>query len=324
MTGSGSPAGTDRPLVSAIVLTRGDRDAALVEAIESVSNQTYDSIELVVVDDSPEGVAEQIEAGRRGSVVSTQHVRAGGHGTVAAARNTGLRASSGEYLAFLDDDDRWRPTKTEKQLLAIRDDTDVGVVYTGQTYVEDGRIVNTVVPTARGDVLEGMLHGRRIGPTGTLMVESGLVARTGERFDGRLGMWEDRDWLLRLAGHCEFGVVEEALLERRVDSANRLSDEFENAREAHRILVAKHRGVAATHGRSAERQFLRRRTMKLVPKAIEQGELRLARRYALRSVRHDPTEPRPYLFFLLSVGGRPLYRSVRRLVSFVRQRVHSP
>jgi glycosyltransferase involved in cell wall biosynthesis len=319
MTGDEHKEG-EAPLVSAIVLTCGDRESLFFDAIESIAEQTYDNIELVVVDDSAEGISERIDSDPPGSIVSVTRVRRGGHDTVAAARNTGLDAASGRYVAFLDDDDEWLPSKTEKQVAAIRTDDAVGVVYTGQIYVEDGRPVNRVVPTTTGDVTGEMFRGRRIGPTGTLLVDARLIEDTGERFDDRLSMWEDRDWLFSLSRHCEFDSIDEPLLKRHVDSENRLSGDFENAVDAHQVLIDKYRGIAADYGHAYEREFLRERTAKLVPKAIEQGEMKLARRYALKTIRYDPVAIKPYLYLFVTLGGRPVYESVRRLARDVRQR----
>lgn len=94
----------DEPLVS-VVLPTYDRPAFLRSAVESVAAQTYTNVELIVVDDdSPTPAAEAIDEDLLGSSITLRVLRGEGNRGVNAARNEGIRAAGGEYIAFLDDD----------------------------------------------------------------------------------------------------------------------------------------------------------------------------------------------------------------------------
>ncbi len=118
------------PLVS-VIIPSYNRPAAFVKrAVDSALKQTYEPIEVVVVDDNPPGspareamtaVLREYEADARvRAVINPQNL--GG----SEARNAGVKAARGEYLAFLDDDDEFKPEKTEAQMkLMLENDLDM-------------------------------------------------------------------------------------------------------------------------------------------------------------------------------------------------------
>jgi len=135
-----------QPLVS-IIIPSYNRPAAFVRrAIDSALRQTYENIEVIVVDDNPPGsparaalsalLAEYAGDGRVRAVVNP--VNLGG----SEARNAGVRAARGEYLAFLDDDDEFRPEKTAAQMaLMLKDDLDMSFS-DFKLVADDGRVMD--------------------------------------------------------------------------------------------------------------------------------------------------------------------------------------
>jgi glycosyltransferase involved in cell wall biosynthesis len=137
------------PLVSVIISTYY-RNEELKRAIESVNNQTYDNIEIIVIDDSGEGNAQEVI--RQFDV--KYFAKEQNEGQI-AAWNAGFEQSSGKYIQFLDDDDQLCRSKIEKQIKKFKESKGVGVVYCGISW-ETGR---TVLPykELRGDVLSHVL-----------------------------------------------------------------------------------------------------------------------------------------------------------------------
>src|SRR6056297_1668487 len=104
------------PTVSVIVPTYNRADA-LPRTVESVLGQTLDDLELIVVDDaSTDDTPAVIDDYDDDRVQFVQHERNQG---ASAARNTGIDRAEGDYVAFLDSDDVWRPTKLEKQVQTL-------------------------------------------------------------------------------------------------------------------------------------------------------------------------------------------------------------
>src|SRR5262249_34191650 len=118
-----------RPLVSAI-LTTYSRPELLHEALDSVYAQEGQGdifdLEAVVVDDASPNDARAIVARYQAKYIRHRVNRG-----LAAARNTGIAATAGAYVAFLDDDDLWLPAKLRSQVPVLESHPDVGAVYGG-------------------------------------------------------------------------------------------------------------------------------------------------------------------------------------------------
>lgn len=130
-------------LVSCVIPSYKRADT-LKRAIDSVLAQTYKNIEVLVVDDNISGDEYSIALKEilnhyddRVKLVE-QKVHING----AAARNEGVKASSGEFIAFLDDDDEWQPTKVEKQLDILKSDPGLSGVAGGATLWENGKEIS--------------------------------------------------------------------------------------------------------------------------------------------------------------------------------------
>lgn len=113
-------------LVSVVVPSYA-RSSTLVRALESIDSQTYSPIEIVVVDDNGIGTEQQLETERLvaafepRSGVAIRYVPRSENGGGAAARNSGIEASRGAFIGFLDDDDEFLPRKIELQVRALRE-----------------------------------------------------------------------------------------------------------------------------------------------------------------------------------------------------------
>ena len=297
----------DRPLVSAIVITR-DRPAKLEDAIASVRAQTYPNIELVVVDGSSESVESLVR--RRAGDRPVTYRRDEGDGP-GAARNVGIRAADGEYVAFLDDDDRWLPEKIERQVSAF--EPGVVAVYTGQFAVRDGERVGGRTPSLSGDVTEALLRGVACVPTSAFMVRRATIDDAGA-FDEGLPIWEDREWYVRLSEHGEFRPVPHELVQRGLGEYDQLTDDFEAARDvAYPRFLDAHRASAAEYGADCERMFVASLSRRLGATALENGRYGEARRWLARSLRHDPGRRQTWVYLLVALGGAPAWRGVRGL-----------
>lgn len=137
---------------ASVIIPTYYRNDRLRSALDSVREQTHEPIEIVVVDDSGEGYAQEVIASTEDDITYVAHdTNEGAH----AARDTGLQHCSGEYIQFLDDDDQLHATKVEKQveLLSQRKHTDV--VYCGIEHEDGPQVLPD--PAVSGDVLEHVL-----------------------------------------------------------------------------------------------------------------------------------------------------------------------
>ena len=126
-----------------VVIPTYNRAHCIADAIESAANQTHSNLEIIVVDDgSSDGTGALIE--RRFAVdPRVVYLRQDNRG-VSAARNTGLSAARGSYIALLDSDDTWKPWKIELQLCCLDRFPEAGMIWTDMEAVgPDGRLISS-------------------------------------------------------------------------------------------------------------------------------------------------------------------------------------
>jgi glycosyltransferase involved in cell wall biosynthesis len=310
------------PLVTAVIPTYG-RGEYLADAVRSVVAQTYEPLELIVVDDcSPRpvrGRIDDVDLDRLERVIYCRHEENRGAN---AARNTGIRKADGDFVAFLDDDDRWRPEKIARQVATFREaQSGTGVVYTGLEIVdESGTTTGTSIRSLRGDITRELLCGASIGSFTRLMVRSELLDAVG-LLDESLPAWQDRDLNIHLSRRCRFEPVLESLAVHRRGNHDQIGDGYEGKRDiAYPRLIEKHRSLAAEFGSRVERRFLATQTFALAVSAFRQGRTDAARRHLLTALEHDPTYWKAYAYLPLT-GGKHLYRLTRSAKSRMGRRV---
>jgi glycosyltransferase involved in cell wall biosynthesis len=195
------------PAVSAIIPAY-NRAHTVGRAIQSVLDQTFQDLEIIVVDDgSTDGTKAIVEAFRDPRIRYLRHERNRG---AAAARNTGIRASHGEYLAFLDSDDEWLPHKLEEQIALLKDPTaGWGLTCSGFFLVINGS-EREYIHAPCSSWFKRLLRTCDLGPGTTLVVRRECIGKVGLLDEGFI-RGEDWDWLLRLSKVFALAVVEKPL-----------------------------------------------------------------------------------------------------------------
>ncbi len=201
----------------AAILATMNRPEYVRDAIASACEQTHESTEVVVIDDSDDGRTEAVvdELRRTYADVRIRYLHNETSRGLPAARNQGVAATDARFLAFLDDDDRWYPEKTSRQLSLFRSGPDdLALVHSG--YVgryEDGRHKKTVTPEYDHPVYPRILERNFIGTPSTVMVERDAFEAVGG-FDETIRFCEDWDLYLRIARNYRCAHVTEPLIER--------------------------------------------------------------------------------------------------------------
>jgi glycosyltransferase involved in cell wall biosynthesis len=200
------------PVVSAIIPTYNRaRDVRI--AVASAVAQTYPAaaLEIVVVDDGGRDDTEAVLAREFGSRIRYLRKPNGG---VSAARNHGMAHSSGAYLALLDDDDEWRPSKIEAQARLLDAHPELGLVLTDVEQMTEQRETFEIYRRRRqfphdGWVLHHVMRRPSMAPSSAMFRRAVFDATGG--FDTRLRTAEDIDFLLRVAVRFQIGVIHEPL-----------------------------------------------------------------------------------------------------------------
>lgn len=307
--------GNTGPVVSVVLPTYG-RPEMLVKAVSSVLKQTYSPLELLVVDDhSPEPAEETLASISTTRSQTIQIIRHEENKGANIARNTGITNANGEFIAFLDDDDRWDPTKIERQIAVFQkaDDT-VGVVYTGQRLVnEKGETTSIQTSEVGGKVTRSLLCGKRISPFSSIMVRSAIIPQAGLP-DERFPCWQDKEWYVRLSQHCEFEPITEPLVVRRVGEHDQIGDSYvEKREEAYPLFLKKYRSLASEYGWLCRRKMEASLIQKVGKHALHNGVYHDSRKYLLQSVIHYPFFWKTWLYLFISLGGKYSYKPARKI-----------
>ena len=216
-------------LVTAVITTHKRTPQIVERALKSILSQTYENIEVIVVDDSPadfeqrDAVRAMVEGYADRSVSYIPHETCKG---ACAARNTGLAQAAGTYIAFLDDDDEWKPEKIEKQLAGFTSDR-VALVYCDSETVNDttGEVTVRKSESHSGRVYEKLIIGNFIGSTSFPLLRTQAV-REAEGFDVLMQSAQDYDMWLRLAQKHEVAYVSEPLVIYHVHAGEQISKSF--------------------------------------------------------------------------------------------------
>jgi len=195
------------PCVS-VIIPAYNRADVLPRAIASVLNQTFTDYEIIVVDDASTDDTGAVAQNTNGPVHVIHHEFNRG---AAAARNTGINAAIGAYVAFLDSDDEWMPEKLARQIGLLEG---LGTSYNACC---SGRILKPPglryswerhLPAEEHWTRYLLINGCDLSPGSTLVARRRVFEHTG-LFDENLPRYEDWDWLLRYVADYDLAIVPE-------------------------------------------------------------------------------------------------------------------
>jgi len=190
-----------------VVIPTHNRADNLINAVNSVLEQTYQNIEVIIVSDGSTDNTEEIikKLKKKDSRIESNiyHPSRGAN----YARNIGIDSSTGDFVAFLDDDDEWYPDKIESQLKIFSTDEKIGLVYTGKEIIyPDENLKYTSITYAEGDLSRKILVRNEIGGTSTVMVKRNILIEAG-CFDEKMPAAQDYDLWIRICQLTRVGVV---------------------------------------------------------------------------------------------------------------------
>ena len=199
------------PYVSVVIPTY-NRATLLGRSIKSVLNQTFQDFEIIVVDDASADKTEEVvlSIGDPRIQYLKHETNRGG----AAARNTGIKAAKGEFIAFQDSDDEWLSDKLEKQVKILANaPPNVGVVYTGFWRIQGDNkeyIPGPAIQIKEGNIYRELLKENFV-TTQAVLAKKECFQQAGV-FDETLPRLQDWELFLRIAKHFEFRYVPEPLV----------------------------------------------------------------------------------------------------------------
>ncbi|RKY40901.1 MAG: hypothetical protein DRP85_07620 [Candidatus Makaraimicrobium thalassicum] len=212
-----------------VVIPAYNRAGLTVRTVESVLNQTYENIEIIVVDDgSTDDTRERLRpyAGR----IRYVYKRNGG---ASSARNLGIRLATGDYIGLLDCDDIYLPGKIEKSVNYLEERPDTGFVHTPIYLIdEEDTVLRSVsfFESRRTGWISRRLLLRNFIANSTVVARRSCFEKAG-LFDETIFNPADWDMWLRLAGRCRAGYVNVPLTLYRTAESYTLSHLEQSERE---------------------------------------------------------------------------------------------
>lgn len=195
-------------LVSAIIPTY-NREKTICRAVDSILNQTYKNIEIIVIDDgSTDGTLKLLEAyGNSIKIIKQCHKGAN------AARNRGIKEAKGEYITFLDSDDEWLPQKTYIQMDYL-EKKGGQVCYCAYKLINDKTQIvpdNHTDEEKYGSNLNVVLSQHNVIGTPTLMIKKSVLEEVG-LFDESMQRLQDYELCIRIAKKYKIGYIPQVLV----------------------------------------------------------------------------------------------------------------
>lgn len=288
-----------KPTISVVIPTY-NRSHFIKRAVHSALAQTYQDLEVIVVDDhsTDDTVKEVTDLSSGDDRVRYLHhsVNRGAQ----AARNTGIRAAQGQYIAFLDSDDEWLPHKLEKQVQFItRGPEELGVVYCGYRIVRAGNFPpKDECFNLQGNIYHHLLSGYGLGPTSILLVKKKALEAIN-LFDESVLAYQEWDTSIRLAKYYEFGYVPNSLVLYHLHDQGSISRNRASNIEAYLRIVNRYRSdilcVCSQRTLDNHYKIARRRFFGLASQYLNTGEYRTAARMFAKAAQLPPAQLRLWL-----------------------------
>jgi glycosyltransferase involved in cell wall biosynthesis len=270
-----------------VVIPVYNNEPYIAAAVKSVLSQTLAPMEVIVVDDgSTDGTAGALKAFGSGIRYVYQPNRG-----EPSARNRGMRESTGEFIAFLDGDDLWHPSKLDLQMAYLHRHPDCALVYSDMSTFDENGVVDASVKDRFRMILPSgrifpALFMRSLFGSGSVIFRRACVRKVGE-FDEDLLVGCDYEMWLRISRHFELGAIDQPLLKYR----------------HHASMSTRGIGVKMFQGVPWEVAVLNK-ILRLYPEVIDElGRSAINRRLS-----------RPYAGLAYAKFRRSLYREARPLI----------
>ena len=205
-----------------IIIPTYNRKSFLIHAIDSVLNQTYQNLELIIIDDGSSDKSMEYIKKKYPSIKIYKQLNKG----VSSARNKGIKISSNNWMAFLDSDDRWHPKKLEKQINYLAKNPKYKICHTDEIWIRKGVRINQHKKHKKygGLIFNKCLDLCRISPS-SVIIHKDVFNKVG-LFNEKLPVCEDYDLWLRITAKFPVLYLDEKLTIKYGGHLNQLSKKY--------------------------------------------------------------------------------------------------
>lgn len=292
------------PKVSVVIPTY-NRSHLIARAIQSVLDQTYQDLEIIIVDDgSTDSTEEIVKSFKNDNIIYIQHNINKGP---SAARNTGIKASKGEYIAFQDSDDEWLPEKLEKQIdVFCNSPLEVGVVYTSIIRIENDKKI--YIPRDCFTLKEGKIHDELLKEnfvgTPAVLIKKECFEKT-KYFDENLPALEDWELWIEISKYYDFRYINKPLIYSYY-TPNSINTNQDNTLKALKIILANH-----LEDFNHNKKVLSKHYLFIGVNLCSSGDFKNGRNYIIKAMKAHFLNNKAMLFFCISLFGQNTYFKFR-------------
>lgn len=228
-------------MISVVITTYG-RPNYLKNAIDSICKNTYKNYEIIIVDDNGEESSFSRETEKiikNYKNIELKYIKHEKNYGANKARNTGVKAANGNYIAFLDDDDIFLPNKLEEINTILKTNSDISLIYSGANYRNEKNKIKYKYINFK-DYKNKILKHNFIGSNSFVVLKKEKIEKLNG-FDETLESCQDWDMWIRIiySGEKIWGI-NKALVEYKIhDDENRISNNREKRLNGHRKLFKK-------------------------------------------------------------------------------------
>ncbi len=269
-------------LVSCIIPTY-KRSDMLVRAIKSALSQTYRNIEIIVVDDNHPGDEYSLDVQRKIESIADDRVRLirqERHINGAAARNSGIMAAKGEYIAFLDDDDEWLPEKTSKQVDLLNENSGVDGVFVLSVVYKNNLPIQWKKPYGSDNIHLKIFRRDISVATPTVLVRKKALDEAGY-FDESLRRHQELQFLLDFTLGHKVLVLNEYLVKVHLDDALNRPD-VDALIEIKKNYFASVKRHLERYGKAERQSIFRAHYFEIVQVALRERKILIALKYLFK------------------------------------------
>lgn len=282
-----------KPLIS-IIIPNYNRGHLLKDVLDSVINQTYQPLEIIIVDDKSTddsiAIIQRLQETISNLILIQQETNSGAN----ACRNLGVSRANGTFIAFLDSDDYFLPTKIEKQMAVFNQYPEIGFVVTGFGSKAIHPIPEGIVP------IKETIMQNNLGGFSTLMVKKSLFLQVGS-LDQSLPSCQDWDLFLKLLKASKgYKLAEDLVIyEAQEDS---ISKNLSSVVQGYSKVSERARSLNSVLRLIPDRYLLAYHEYYLAMRYFGLREIKPTRKHLLQSILIWP-KPVPILYFIASLFG---------------------
>lgn len=285
-----------------VIIPNFNRQHLIQRAIESINQQNYPNVEIIVVDDKSTdqsvSIIRDLQKQQDNLSLFVVEENSGAN----ACRNIGVEKARGEYLAFLDSDDYFLPTKLEKQVRILQDRPEVGFVVTGF----GAKVVHTL---SEGIIpLKETIKQNNLGGFSTLMVRKELFQQVGG-LDSNLLSCQDWDLFLKLLQVSQGYKLAEDLVTYEVQEDS-ISKNATKVIQGYQIVSQRARAINQTLQVLPEKDLQAYQEYYLAMRYFKLGQIKETRQQLWKSLQIKPRFV-PFLYWTCSLFG---YSTLKKLL----------